>query len=75
MPHFWVRLDNWMVRVNSSCFLDVGSNIGMYTIVVAAMNRSVVAVDADPVNLAYIRKSLELGGHTENVRTIYNAVR
>ena len=47
----------------------------MYALVIAAMKRRVVAVDADPVNLAYIRKSLDLEGNTENVRIIYNSVR
>ena len=55
-------------------FLDVGSNIGMFSLSVAAMNRKVVAVDADPVNLAYIRESLSLGSFSKNVRTINNAV-
>ena len=47
----------------------------MYTVVVAAMKRQVVAVDADPVNLAYIRRSLDLTSHTEYVRIVYNSVR
>ena len=55
-------------------FLDIGSNIGMFSLSVAAMNRSVVAVDADPVNLAFIRESLSLGSFSKNVRTINNAV-
>ena len=46
----------------------------MFTLSVAAMNRSVVAVDADPVNLAFIRKSLSLRSFSQNVRTINNAV-
>jgi len=54
---------------------DIGANLGMYSVVVAAMNRQVVAVDADPHNLAYIRKSLDLEGNTHNVRIIYNSVR
>ena len=54
---------------------DIGANLGMYSVVVAAMNRQVVAVDADPYNLAYIRKSLDLEGNTHNVRIIYNSVR
>ena len=54
---------------------DIGANLGMYAVVIAAMKRRVVAVDADPVNLAYIRKSLDLEGNTENVRIIYNSVR
>ena len=53
---------------------DIGSNIGMFSLAVAALNRSVVAVDADPVNLAYIRQSLSLGSHSHHVRTINNAV-
>ena len=46
----------------------------MFALSVVAMNRSVVAVDADPVNLAYIRKSLSLGSFGQNMRLINNAV-
>ena len=56
-------------------YLDIGSNIGMYSVVVAAIKRQVVAVDADPVNLAYVRKSLDLSNNTQNVKIIYNSVR
>ena len=56
-------------------FADLGSNIGMYTVVVAAMRRQVVAVDADPKNLAYIRTSLDLTNTTQYVRLVQNAVR
>ena len=54
---------------------DIGANLGMYSVVVAAMKRQVVAVDADPDNLAFIRTSLDLGGNTDHVRLIYNSVR
>ena len=47
----------------------------MSTLLVAAMEREVVAVDADPYNLAYIRRSLDLEGNTHNVRIVYNSVR
>ena len=50
-------------------------NLGIYTAVVAAINRKVVLVDSDPYNLAYIRRSLHLQGKTENVRMLYNSVR
>ena len=55
--------------------MDLGCNIGMYTVVTAAMGRRVVAVDADPINLAYVRKSLDLQGTTDNVKIFYNSVR
>ena len=53
---------------------DIGANIGMYTVLVASMDRQVVAVDADPENLAYIRKSLDLQNTTKRVRLFCNAV-
>eukprot|EP00092_Neocalanus_flemingeri_P007749 GFUD01008367.1.p1 GENE.GFUD01008367.1~~GFUD01008367.1.p1 ORF type:complete len:316 (-),score=69.27 GFUD01008367.1:90-1037(-) len=63
-----------MDKFDDATFLDIGSNIGMYSVVVAAMQKAVVAVDADPVNLAYVRKSLELGSTSTFVRMIYNSV-
>ena len=59
----------------SAMFLDVGANIGMYTVMIAAMKRKVIAVDADPRNLAYIRKSLENSKTEEYVELIYNSIR
>ena len=64
-----------MQKFPEATFLDIGANLGMYAVVIAAMKRKVVAVDADPYNLAYIRKSLDLEGNTGNVRIIYNSVR
>ena len=46
----------------------------MYTVLVAAMEREVLAVDADPENLAYIRKSLDLQNTVSKVRMFSNAV-
>ena len=59
----------------SAVFLDVGANIGMYTVMIAAMKRKVIAVDADPKNLAYIRQSLAIEKTTKYVELIYNAIR
>ena len=47
----------------------------MYTIMVAAMGREVVAVDAMADNLAYIRRSLELANKTDNVVLVHNSIR
>ena len=47
----------------------------MYTIMVAAMGREVVAVDAMADNLAYIRASLEIGNTTDKVVLLYKAIR
>jgi len=55
-------------------FLDIGSNIGAYTVPVAAMGRSVVAVDMMLDNLAYIRTSLESMDRPGHVELVHNAV-
>ena len=47
----------------------------MYTIMVAAMGREVVAVDAMSDNLAYIRRSLELANKEHLVTLAHNAIR
>ena len=59
----------------SAVFLDVGANIGMYTVMIAAMKRNVIAVDADSKNLAYIRQSLDMAKTADYVELIYNAIR
>jgi 2-polyprenyl-3-methyl-5-hydroxy-6-metoxy-1,4-benzoquinol methylase len=42
--------------VNFFCiYLDLGANIGMFTLAVAAMGRKAKAVDATFKNLAFIR--------------------
>ncbi|XP_023342403.1 uncharacterized protein LOC111712114 [Eurytemora carolleeae] len=55
-------------------FLDVGSNIGMYSVTVAAANYSVVALDPFKTNLAHIRLSTVLQGTENNVRYVARAI-
>ena len=55
--------------------LDAGCNIGMYTIMVAAMDREVVAVDAMAENLAYVTKSLDIINKTDKVVLVNNPIR
>ena len=54
---------------------DLGSNIGMFTIAAAMMGRSVVAVDANLYNLAYLRSSLKLNSNLDQVKLVHNAMR
>jgi len=55
-------------------FLDLGSNIGAYTLPVASMRRRVVAVDMMRDNLAYIKTSLSQAGLDSYVEMVNNAV-
>ena len=63
------------VLTSSYFLLDAGSNIGMYTLMVAAMGRKVIAVDAMADNLAYIRRSSELANNEHLVTLVHNAIR
>ena len=56
-------------------FLDLGSNVGAYTLPVASMRRRVVAVDMMRDNLAYIKTSLAQASLESYVEMVNNAVR
>ena len=55
--------------------IDIGCNIGAFTLPVANMKRKVVAVDMMEDNLAYIKKSLIDADILEYVQLVHNAVR
>ena len=62
----------WLIIVSLP---DIGANIGVYSLAVAAQNLNVVAVDSEADNLAFIKKSAELMNKRKYVRFINNAVR
>ncbi|XP_060081162.1 uncharacterized protein LOC132560509 [Ylistrum balloti] len=55
-------------------FLDLGCNLGVFTISVAKLGRKVVSVDILSRALDNLQHSLNLGNLTENVTLILNAV-
>ena len=55
-------------------FLDIGCNIGTYTIAIASLGRRVVAVDALTENLQLLNKSLALGNLQKRVTLIWNGI-
>jgi len=63
-----------MFAYPDATFLDLGANIGMFTLSVAAMGRKVKAVDAGFANHAYMRTSLSLSSTLNNVDLIYNGL-
>ena len=54
--------------------LDGGCNIGMYTMMVAAMDRKVIAVDVLLENIDHIKTSLQIINKTEKVEFVLNAI-
>ena len=55
-------------------FLDIGCNIGAYTLTMANLGRTVVAVDALIDNLQLLNKSLALGNLQKHVTLIWNVL-
>ncbi|KAH3883283.1 hypothetical protein DPMN_007238 [Dreissena polymorpha] len=58
----------------SLTFLDIGCNVGVYTLAVAKFGRQVTAVDANRKNLEMVATSLVKGNLTEKVKLIWNAI-
>ena len=53
---------------------DLGANIGVHSLFVAAMDRNVMALDAVYDNLAFIKESHDRLG-VGNIKLIYNSIR
>ena len=64
-----------MYMYPEAVFLDIGSNIGIFSAVMAAAGRNVVAVDAMLTNLAYLFNTLSTCNTTNHVRLLHNPVR
>src|SRR5258708_17185301 len=50
--------------------LDVGANIGIYTLLAAKRGSRVFAIEADPLNVARLRHHLDLNGLNRQVTVI-----
>ena len=55
-------------------FTDGGCNIGTYTMMVAAMDRRVIAVDILQENIDHIKTSLQMMDKTDKVELVLNAI-
>ena len=74
-PDLVTKVMEAMALHPEAVFLDLGSNVGAYTLPVASMGRRVVAVDMMRDNLAYIKTSLAQAGLESYVEMVNNAVR
>jgi FkbM family methyltransferase len=50
-----------------SIVLDIGANIGIFTLLAAKRGAKVFAIEADPHNAALLRKHIEINGFSERV--------
>ena len=58
---------------DGAAVIDVGANIGLSTILMARVARTVFAFEASPKNATFLRRNLQLNG-IENVRVFGNAL-
>lgn len=54
--------------------LDVGANIGFYTLLAAKRGARVFAIEADPLNAAMLRRHIEINGFDKTVQVFELAV-
>ena len=58
----------WISAMQSAdVVLDVGANVGIYTIPIAKRVQTVYACELDPLNIAILKENMYLNGVTENV--------
>jgi len=55
-------------------FVDIGANIGIYTLPVAQMKRNVLAVEANVETIRRLKKSIHLGDVSQYVTLLHNAI-
>ena len=55
-------------------FIDIGCNIGPFTLKTAALGRNVIAVDANLENLKYLLQSVQINNFNSQVVIVNNAI-
>lgn len=70
-----VRLFQEILREDSELgVLDMGANVGVYSLVAAAMGRTVVALEPVIENLQRLHKAVKLGNYEQHVTLVTNFV-
>ena len=67
------EVSRFLSKLRGGLFVDVGANLGRYSILLASHFNRVVAVEPEPTNMAVLKGNLEAVG-VENVKTVQYAV-
>jgi FkbM family methyltransferase len=70
LPQLWERSERRLfcsAVTPGSTVLDIGANIGVYTLLAAKRGARVFSIEADPANAAMLRHHVELNGFSERV--------
>ena len=62
---------SWLQEMkNNDIFLDIGANVGMYTVPAAIVSKLTYAIELDPINLSILKHNLLLNSLLEKVVVI-----
>lgn len=68
------RLLEYLILHSELNFIDIGANIGTYTLFAATMNRLVMSIDCFKSNMILLRHALQLTRLTDRVILVNNAI-
>jgi hypothetical protein len=63
-----------MQEVNDAQFIDIGANIGLYTLIAAKYNRSVIAIEPLHENIIRLHKAAYLESVQSKITVLVNAI-
>ncbi|XP_074662554.1 uncharacterized protein LOC141915051 [Tubulanus polymorphus] len=73
-PHLTSKLEQVLENDRNLNFIDVGANLGVYSIIALRYNRRMLAVDANPENAKHIRRSVKMGEYENMATIVVNAI-
>ena len=69
-----VKLINYLIRHPHMNFIDVGANLGAYTMLAATLGRSVLSIECFSPNIERIRKAVQIEKLQDKVVLVGNAI-
>ncbi len=73
-PHMVRRMQGWLRGDPSLGLIDVGANIGVYTLVAAHMGHQVLAIEPNMENVLRMHRTVSLGGLEDKITLLRNAI-
>lgn len=71
----WVdKIHNFMKQYPKAVFIDIGSNIGMFSVTISALGYRVIAIDCLDNNVMRLCASMKTAKLSDKLTIIYNAV-
>jgi FkbM family methyltransferase len=73
-PHLHeYRVSEYLLKTKGKLFIDLGANLGRYSILLAGNYEKVIAVEPDPNNMHFLKRNVEAAG-VQNVEFMQVAV-